>query len=199
MTSNLPIVRSLHKWTVRNSFIEVELPETSEICDGKKDAWTDERADIEYQTYPHLVLQSFVSRMPSPRGNESDLQHFVHWSSDSADSPEGASSSSSSSDEAVDVVLAPSDAMAAQGTNPKSTVWLSEYAKVPRHPISGEVMSIGSIQHAPERAACRPCEWMQRGRSCKYGWRCPFCHYVDEHTKYHRRRRGFTRGEKPHD
>merc|ERR1719160_281262 len=66
MTSKLPIVRSLHKWTVRNSFIEVELPETSEICDGKKDAWTDERADIEYQTYPHLVLSSFVSRMPSP-------------------------------------------------------------------------------------------------------------------------------------
>merc|ERR1719235_1967091 len=68
-----------------------------------------------------------------------------------------------------------------------SEVHMSEFQQVPRHPTTGEITSIGSAGHFCGN--CKPCEWMQRGRPCKYGWRCTYCHIIDEHPRYSRKNR----------
>lgn len=172
------------KWIVRNSFLEIETPSADKLDDLEPYAWTDERAGIiEYQSYPHLTVQS------STQSSLRDETERLLLSSDSSESTESVGSSSISSDESLDVdlMLAPSDTSALQGEHPRGRVAFSEYHKVPRHPVTGHFLSIGSLQHSS--GACRPCEWNQRGRSCKYEWRCPYCHHSDHTTSNRRRRR----------
>eukprot|EP00747_Dinoflagellata_sp_TGD_P026758 gnl/TRDRNA2_/TRDRNA2_132160_c0_seq1.p1 gnl/TRDRNA2_/TRDRNA2_132160_c0~~gnl/TRDRNA2_/TRDRNA2_132160_c0_seq1.p1 ORF type:complete len:745 (+),score=74.99 gnl/TRDRNA2_/TRDRNA2_132160_c0_seq1:18-2252(+) len=74
------------------------------------------------------------------------------------------------------------------GTMPgRPAVSLIEFSQVPRHHNTKAIMSCGSAAHTAG-GPCTPCEWLQRGRLCKYGWNCPYCHYIEEHATYRKAR-----------
>lgn len=190
-------------WRVRNTFIELA-DSSMDAVTGVQCNWTDERTDIQYGTYPHLVLNS--SKTPSSWNNKSHLtnerfpDNLSLDSFDSSDQGELESHrDSSSGQEFVDeVMIAPSGSERYNGDviSEISGVSLSEYTRVPCHPVTGQRMSIGSIEHLRGGHCNKPCEWLQRGRSCKFGWRCPFCHYLDGHGEYTRPRRKSERARK---
>merc|ERR1711998_261629 len=73
-----------------------------------------------------------------------------------------ASSETSSGDELRDVVLAPPDS----GPNgyQQSTVSLTEFSRVLRHPTTGDLTSFGSRYHFrvwASSGSCKPCQWLQ--------------------------------------
>jgi len=150
-------------------------------------SWTDERAGLVYGSYqqwqgPQLGITRSKSCM-SARSQVSGLG----TSSISSHTGSILSDFSSEGDPTGErlVILGGADLRAEESTEGKVSV--SEFQQVPRHPTTGEITSIGSAEHFC--GTCKPCEWMQRGRPCKYGWRCTYCHIVDEHAGYCRKQR----------
>merc|ERR1711869_166082 len=94
-------------------------------------------------------------------------------------------SESSSGGDLEDVILAP-PASGPDGYK-QSIISLAEFSRVLRHPTTGELTSLGSVDHF-RSGSCAPCEWLQRRRYCRYDWRCPYCHCLEGHQAYIRRR-----------
>lgn len=178
---------SHHAWKVHNTFLEVlDCPSEMLQPECVYGSWTDERADVTYTTYPDLILKSSSQ---SKKLSSSEVPDPEDCSSDEFPESCGASSGS---EESMKVLIAPE----VKGANSSAVISLREIAQIPRHPVTGELLSYGSIEHAKGEHCNKPCEWLQRGRSCKFHWRCPFCHIVTDHRTYIRQRnRG--RSEKP--
>lgn len=60
---------------------------------------------------------------------------------------------------------------------------LQSMLQVPRCPSTGAATSLGSAAHFSS-GACTPCSWIQRGRSCRYSWLCPYCHILAGHKPF---------------
>eukprot|EP00746_Dinoflagellata_sp_MGD_P153801 gnl/MRDRNA2_/MRDRNA2_84463_c0_seq4.p1 gnl/MRDRNA2_/MRDRNA2_84463_c0~~gnl/MRDRNA2_/MRDRNA2_84463_c0_seq4.p1 ORF type:complete len:464 (+),score=51.43 gnl/MRDRNA2_/MRDRNA2_84463_c0_seq4:139-1392(+) len=163
------------------SWQQDESPNSSWQQDIQFLAWTDKRAGSEYKSY----WRSDPFRASHPR-DESDHVVPVTLSSDLGASYQltESSVSSHSDGEDTDVLLAGKFVEKGKAAAKTSAVSLSEFRQVPRHPVTGTVTSIGSANHFD--GACKPCEWVQRGRICKFGWRCPYCHIIDDHSVYNR-------------
>jgi len=130
---------------------------------------------------PPLLPSSFVGALPVHDCSSSNASSHDFNGMSSDESSDGV-------DEGSEMVIAPQTVKRGVLGSDQSTVFLSEYARVPRHPVTHELMSVGSINHYMGKPCDSPCEWLQRGRSCKSGWRCNFCHIVDHHQPYVRHR-----------
>jgi hypothetical protein len=195
-----------HTLQVKNTFFDIVSQPGSEKSNEKvKESWTDERAGLMYGSYENASCPQWVMKMPavnqgvSPRHKTPSVKsglassissHSLGSSKESlafSRTRSGLSAYSSEGDGNSEmVVVLAGDNGRFDNDKSVSEVRVSEFQKVPRHPTTGEITSIGSAEHFCGN--CKPCEWMQRGRPCKYGWRCPYCHIVDEHTGYRRKR-----------
>lgn len=171
-----------HYLQVKNTFFDV-VSQGGSGSDKSNDnpkpilSWTDERAGLIYGSYP----KSPERKAPSARSASLSAR---------SSSMSGISSRSRFSDVSSEGVNKAETVVVLGGqteTTSCGEVHMSEFQKVPRHPVTGELTSIGSVGHFCGN--CKPCEWMQRGRPCKYGWRCSYCHIVDEHARYSRKSR----------
>jgi len=194
------------KLQVKNTFLELGSQGGSENSneEPKFMSWTDERAGLVYGSYQHLqehrtaglphhrtpsARSKSCSSVPSQVSSDTGPISSVHISSDTGPISSDFSSEGGPTSDML-VVLGGR----VEGKK-ESEVHLSEIQQVPLHPITGEITSIGSAGHFC--GSCRPCEWMQRGRPCKYGWRCTYCHIIDEHTSFHRKKKTRPNGKQP--
>jgi hypothetical protein len=185
-----------HQLQVKNTFFDVISQHGSGSGSEKSNkehkvmSWTDERAGLTYGSYPQVKPLTH-RKAPSARSNSlSGLSGPT--SSISSHTGSRLSDFSSEGDGSNGHVVVLGGAAAGK---PLGEVHMSEFQQVPRHPTTGEITSLGSVGHF--NGTCRPCEWMQRGRPCKYGWRCTYCHIVDEHARYSRKNRQQNPVSKP--
>lgn len=170
----LAILDGQYHLQVKHTFIHVV---KEQVCkDSKQVPWTDERANFVYGSYsPHkscpMPTPTLLESKKIPREPSTMSLRSTSTEETSASSGEGRLV------ELLDQQL------------PKENTFevsISESQNLPRNPLTGEVTSIGSAEHFYGR--CKPCEWLQRGRECKYGVTCPYCHIIDEHGKYNRKK-----------
>jgi hypothetical protein len=195
-TPSVPL--DVHNLKVKNTFLELVSQGNSNESSNeapKVMSWTDERAGLVYGSYQHWQGLPH-HRIPSARSKSSASVHSQVsplWSSNVSSETFPILSEYSSEGGPTSETL-----VVLGGRVPgkkESEVHLSEIQQVPLHPITGEITSIGSAGHFC--GSCKPCEWMQRGRPCKYGWRCTYCHIVDEHTSFHRKKKSRANDKQP--
>jgi hypothetical protein len=175
-----------HKLQVKNTFFDVVSLGGSEKSneEPKVMSWTDERAGLSYGSYQQWQgPQLRTTRSKSSISGHSQVSG-LGTSSISSHTGSILSEFSSEGDPTGEMLVV----LGGRTQEMKECdVRLSEFQQVPRHPTTGEITSIGSAGHFC--GTCKPCEWMQRGRPCKYGWRCTYCHIIDDHERYSRKNR----------
>eukprot|EP00746_Dinoflagellata_sp_MGD_P000499 gnl/MRDRNA2_/MRDRNA2_100890_c0_seq1.p1 gnl/MRDRNA2_/MRDRNA2_100890_c0~~gnl/MRDRNA2_/MRDRNA2_100890_c0_seq1.p1 ORF type:complete len:480 (+),score=83.12 gnl/MRDRNA2_/MRDRNA2_100890_c0_seq1:85-1440(+) len=184
-----------YKLQEKNTFLELVSRGGSENSneEPKIMSWTDERAGLVYGSSQYWPVQPHHG-IPSAGSSASVYSQVsgLFTSSKSSDTGPILSDISSEGGPISEMLVV----LGGRGPGKKeSEVALSEIQQVPLHPITGEITSIGSAGHFC--GSCRPCEWMQRGRPCKYGWRCTYCHIIDEHTSFHRKKKSRASGKQP--
>jgi hypothetical protein len=179
-----------HKLREKNTFLEIVSPGSQSGSENSNQgpkvmSWTDERAGLVYGSSQHWQGLPH-HRVSNSSASEPSQVSLSLWTSDisSADTGPILSDFSSGGGSISEMLVV----LGGRAPGKKeSEVNLSEIQQIPLHPITGEITSIGSAGHFC--GSCRPCEWMQRGRPCKFGWRCTYCHIIDEHTSFHRIKR----------